>query len=90
MKKICIMATTFISLLFVLTGCSHTSTFKHVTAAGDRVSVELDTTDGYDFVTDKVFVISKDDKEVTTGTFITADDYSGRADELINEPDKIC
>ena len=55
------------------TNSSKAYTFKVDT--GDQVKVELNTADGYDITSDLPFVISKDNKTLSQGTFITADDY---------------
>ncbi len=60
--------------VFTLTGCSSTTTTKSYTydvETGDSIKVTLETSDGYDISSDVPFVISKDDEELSSGTFIT-------------------
>lgn len=49
------------------TNSSKAYTFKVDT--GDQVKVELNTADGYDITSDLPFVISKDNKTLSQGTF---------------------
>ena len=66
------------------TNSSKAYTFKVDT--GDQVKVELNTADGYDITSDLPFVISKDNKTLSQGTFITADDYDSYV-SVVNDTD---
>ena len=66
------------------TNSSKAYTFKVDT--GDQVKVELNTADRYDITSDLPFVISKDNKTLSQGTFITADDYDSYV-SVVNDTD---
>ena len=61
--------------LFALIGCTTSKSFTYNVSTGDMIKVELDTSDGYDIASDLPFTISKDDKTLSQGDFITLDGY---------------
>lgn len=63
----------FLSL--VLTGCTKTVAFTYKVETGDTIKIELKTDDKYKLSSKVPFTISKDDKTLSTGTFLTNDGY---------------
>lgn len=79
MKKSISVLLLALSLVFVFSGCSTqdggTKTHKAFTFSvdtGDKVNIELDTTDGYDITSDLPFEISQNGAILSQGTFIEA------------------
>ena len=62
-------------MLVTLAGCTTSKSFTYNVSTGDAIKVELDTSDGYDLTSDLPFTISKDDKILSQGSFITLDGY---------------
>lgn len=87
MKKILCLGTVFIVTILIAIGCSKIDSFDHITGTGDKVTLSLDTSDGYDFVRGKCFVVECDDEEISTGTFISADKYSDSVEDVLNNDD---
>ena len=78
MKKILSIVLIMIAVLPILTGCT-ASTFKSYTykvETGDKIKIKMDTNDGYDLSKDLPFTISKDDTELSKGTFLKEEGYS--------------
>lgn len=77
MKKIhkLFIASFVILLSLVLTGCTKTVSFTYKVETGDTIKVELKTDDKYKLSSKVPFTISKDDKTLSTGTFLTNDGY---------------
>lgn len=75
MKKIFSTILLTIAVLVTLTGCTTSKSFTYNVSTGDMIKVELDTSDGYDIASDLPFTISKDDKTLSQGDFITLDGY---------------
>lgn len=80
-KSISILLLT-LSLAFVLVGCSTqddaSKTYKAFTFSvdtGDKVRIEIDTTDGYDITSDLPFEISQNGSIISQGTFIEAAEF---------------
>lgn len=69
----------FITLL-VVTGCTKTMSYTYEVATGDKIKVTLNVNEGHKFKTDLPFTITKDDKELSQGTFI----YGKYFDEYVN------
>lgn len=69
----------FISLILfvslILTGCTKTISFTYKVETGDTVKIELKTDKNYKLSSKLPFTISKDDKTLSTGTFLTLDGY---------------
>lgn len=81
------------SILFagIMVGCcacssSSSKSYTFNVDTGDKVKVELDTSDGYDITSDLPFSISKDGDQLSQGTFITSDDYESYV-SVVNETD---
>ncbi len=79
MKKSISVFMLILSLAFVFFGCSTQDggikTYKAFTfsvSTGDKVHIELDTTDGYDITSDLPFEISQNGSILSQGTFIEA------------------
>lgn len=77
MKKIykLFIASFVILLSLVLTGCTKTVSYTYKVETGDTIKVELKTDDKYKLSSKVPFTISKDDKTLSTGTFLTNDGY---------------
>lgn len=74
----------------MLAGCAVTKSevsYTYNVETGDTVKVSLNKTNGYSMTSDLPFSISKDDKEIAQGTFITNDGYV-YYQELIDELEK--
>lgn len=61
--------------IFLVTGCTTSKSFTYTVTTGDKIKVELNTTDGYDISSNVPFAISKDGETLSQGTFITLDGY---------------
>lgn len=59
----------------VLTGCSTFKSFTFDVETGDKVSIRLDTSNGYDLTGKVPFSVLDGDKILSTGTFIKGDFY---------------
>lgn len=70
------LAILLILLIFTLTGCTTTMSFTYNVSTGDKIKVQLDTSDGYKISSELPFKISKDDDILSQGTFLTADGYN--------------
>lgn len=76
-------------LIFTLSGCGNAKTHKSFTFTvdtGDKVSIELDTTGGYDITSNLPFEISQDGTTLSQGIFIEAEQYESYA-EAVNSDD---
>lgn len=88
MKKATLVLALVTSVITVLSGCSGdastSKTYTYSLDTGDEISIELDTSDGYDITSDVPFAITLDDETLTQGTFIQAsyyDEYVATAKE---------
>ena len=63
-------------MLLTLTGCTKSKSYTFTVETGDKVKVQLNTTDGYDLSSDLPFTISKNGNTLSQGTFITTDGYN--------------
>lgn len=70
------------TLLLTVTGCTTTKSYTYEVTTGDSVKVKLNTSDGYDITSNLPFTISKDDKTLSQGTFITIDEYNQYLDAV--------
>lgn len=69
-----------ILMLLVLAGCSSSKSYTFTVETGDKIKIQLNTTDGYDISSDLPFKISKDGNTLSQGTFIKMN----YCDEYIN------
>ncbi|MEE1296111.1 MAG: hypothetical protein UHD09_04555 [Bifidobacterium sp.] len=74
-----------LALVLALAGCSAPDSHTFSPSTGDKVRVSLDTSDGYSMTNDDPFVISKDGKELSEGTFFYGDYYQYFVDEVKKE-----
>lgn len=70
------------AVLATLAGCTTSKSFTYNVSTGDVIKVELDTSDGYDLTSELPFTISKDDKMLSQGSFITLDGYNQYLDAV--------
>ena len=79
MKKISklLLIPLIILLSMVLTGCTKTIAYTYAVETGDNIRIELykDNDTSYKLSSDVPFTISKDDKTLSTGSFLTSDGY---------------
>ncbi len=74
-------------MLFV-TGCGKLKTtisYTYKVETGDNIIISLTTNDGYNLTSDIPFVISKDNKELSQGIFISAEYYTAYIDSIEND-----
>ena len=87
-KTIILLLALCLPLLFA--GCGGkaktTKTNTYDVDTGDKVKIEFDTSDGYDLSSKAPFTISKDDKDLTQGTFISADQYESYVGAAKSDP----
>lgn len=76
MKKVFMSLAIVGVMLLSLTGCTKSKSYTFTVETGDKVKVQLNTTDGYDLSSDLPFTISKDGNTLSQGTFITTDGYN--------------
>ena len=73
MKKIIVLL--LVAMMFAAYGCGSATTSKAYTFSvetGDEIKIELDTSDGHKLSQeDGTFTVSKDDKDVLNGLFLT-------------------
>lgn len=79
MKKLLKSAVLAVFALIMLCGCTVTKTKEssltfNVTT-GDQIKVTLNRIDGYKMDSKSPFTVSKDDKDIMTGSFVTKDGY---------------
>lgn len=80
----------FIVVLFsclLVTGCTTSIEFTYDVSTGDRIKVKLNTTDEYKLSAKSPFTISKGDKGLSTGTFITLDGYEKYVNAVYRQED---
>ena len=90
MKKSMLVLLLALCLIFVSSACGSTQdsgakTHKAYTFSvdtGDKIRVELETTDGYDLTSDLPFEISKDGSAISQGTFIKAEQFESYAEAV--------
>lgn len=75
MKKVFMSLTIAMIMLLTLTGCTKNKSYTFKVETGDKIKVELNTTDGYDLSSDLPFTISKDGNKLSQGTFIHGSSY---------------
>lgn len=91
MKKILKSAALAVFAVILLCGCTVTKTKEssltfNVTT-GDQIKVTLNRIDGYKMDSKSPFTVSKDDKDIMTGSFVTKDGYD-QYYNLVRELDK--
>ncbi|MEI3530406.1 MAG: hypothetical protein V8Q75_04970 [Bacilli bacterium] len=62
-------------MLLTLTGCTKNKSYTFTVETGDKIKIQLNTTDGYDLSSDLPFTISKNGNTLSQGTFITISSY---------------
>lgn len=80
MKKVFLSLTVVGIMILTLTGCTKNKSYTFTVETGDKIKIQLNTTDGYDLSSDLPFTISKDGNILSQGTFITISSY----DEYVN------
>lgn len=79
MKKISkLLLVPFIILLsIILTGCTKTISYTYAVETGDDIKIELykNNDSSYKLSSNVPFTISKDDKTLSTGSFLTSEGY---------------
>lgn len=73
------------TLLFIMTGCTSSKSFTFDVTTGDKIKIELDTSNGHNLSSSMPFTISKDDNTLSQGTFITMDGYNQYLDIIEND-----
>ncbi len=68
--------------ILIMTGCTTSKAYTYDVETGDRIKIELNTTEGYDISSDLPFVISKDGETLSQGTFITMEGYQYYSDAV--------
>jgi hypothetical protein len=86
MKKIASILS-IIFVLVLLTGCTTSKSYTYNVETGDKVKIELNTTNGYDLTSKLPFTIYKGDNTLSQGTFITMDGYNQYIDVVNRDPD---
>lgn len=76
MKKILSSLVFATALLLTVTGCSTNKAFTWDVATGDKIKIQLETTDGYDITSELPFAVSKGGETLSQGTFVTIDGYN--------------
>lgn len=61
--------------IFLLTGCTKNLSYTFNVETGDRIKITLDTTDKYSMNTKSPINFTKEDKDISTGIFLTEEGY---------------
>lgn len=85
MKKILSMIVFSLLVVMTITGCASTKSYTYSVQTGDKVKIELNTSNGHDITSNLPFTISKDDKTLSQGTFITIDGYNQYVNAVNND-----
>ena len=85
-KVIGIILTMFVIIALVGCSCSYFSLTYDVNT-GETVKITLDTSDGYSISASSTFIISKDGKEISKGSFITRNTYDLLYGEIMIKDD---
>lgn len=88
MKKVFMSLAIIVVMLLTLTGCTKSKSYTFTVETGDKIKVQLNTTDGYNLSSDLPFKISKNGNTLSQGTFITIDGYN-KYIEVINSNSNI-
>lgn len=78
-----------IMILIVLVGCTKTKGFTYDVETGDKIKISLKTNGGYEIDSELPFKISKDDKVLSQGVFITTESYNQYKDLLAVESEEL-
>ena len=84
-KYIMFVLCLLMTVMFLFTGCGNSKTslsYSYSVETGDKVTISINTSDGYSISSDVPFTISKDKEELSQGTFITAESYSAYVDSV--------
>lgn len=87
-KKFNIIFSLIVVVMLFFTGCGDSKTpvsYTYKVETGDNIKISLTTNDGYELTSDIPFVISKDKKELSQGTFISAEYYTAYVDSVKND-----
>lgn len=87
-KKLNIIFSILLVVMLFITGCGNsekTVSYTYKVETGDNIIISLTTNDGYELTSDIPFVISKDKKVLSQGTFISADYYTTYVDSVKND-----
>lgn len=87
-KKFNIFFSLIVVVMLFVTGCGDskkTVSYTYKVETGDNIKISLTTNDGYELTSDIPFVISKDKKELSQGTFISAEYYTAYVDSVKND-----
>lgn len=76
MKKILTVTFFTIASFLLMTGCTTSKSYTYSVDTGDKIEIKLTTTGGYDISKNLPFAISKDEKTLSQGTFLTIDGYN--------------
>lgn len=71
---VAVIAILVISLIG-LTGCTTKKSFTYDVETGDKIKIEMNTTDGYDLTAELPIKFSKDDKTISQGAFAKKEVY---------------
>lgn len=88
MKKNIPVFLLILCLIFTVSGCDGAKTSKSFTFSvdtGDKVCIELDTTNGYDITSDLPFEISQNGSVLSQGIFIEAEQYASYVDAVSSD-----
>ena len=85
MKKVFMSLAIIGVMLLTLTGCTKSKSYTFTVETGDKIKIQLNTTDGYDLSSDLPFKISKDGNTLSQGTFITIDGYNQYIEAVNND-----
>lgn len=83
-----------IFVLCLLTGCSSSSkksskTYTFTVDNGDRIKIELNTSNNYDLSADLPFIISNDGATLSQGTFIVAEAFEQFVDVVNSDENAV-
>lgn len=87
-KKFNIIFSLIVVVMLFVTGCGDSKTtvsYTYKVETGDNIKISLTTNDGYKLTSDIPFVITKDKKELSQGTFISAEYYTAYVDSVKND-----
>lgn len=75
-------------LMLSLTACHSEKSYTFQIENGERIKITLDTSDGWQLSQkDGVFTVQKEDNDILTGYFLTADGFAQNAAAVTASPD---
>lgn len=87
-KAVCIsLLVGLIMCIFVACNTNSSKAYTFTVDNGDKIKIELNTTDGYDLSSDLPFTISCDGETLTQGSFVFAESYQQYVD-VVNADEK--